>query len=93
MFGKDTPNKSFDRSANSAAFIRETRMLVSLNARPVNSSVRPPERSGLMAEVLSPLLRGGLTTHSSGLPRRELVSMFPTVQIESPARAAAQFGR
>jgi hypothetical protein len=32
-------NNSFDRSANSAAFIRKTRMLDALNARPVNSSV------------------------------------------------------
>jgi hypothetical protein len=33
-------NNSFDRSANSAAFIRETWMLDALNARPVNSGVR-----------------------------------------------------
>jgi hypothetical protein len=34
-------NNSFDRSANSAAFIRKSRMLGSLNARPVNSGDMP----------------------------------------------------
>ncbi len=34
------PNKSFDRSANSAALIRETCVVDALCARPVNSSVR-----------------------------------------------------
>ena len=33
------PNKSFDRSANSVAFIRETWMLDMVSPRPVNSGV------------------------------------------------------
>jgi hypothetical protein len=35
------PNNSFNRSANSAAFMHETWMLDTLNARPVNSGVMP----------------------------------------------------
>lgn len=38
---KPPPNNSFERSANSAAFIRETCVVNALRARPVNSDVRP----------------------------------------------------
>ncbi len=50
-------NKSFDRSANSTAFIRKTWMVGSMSPRPVNSSVRPLRESVTLMSLKNQIMR------------------------------------
>jgi hypothetical protein len=40
LMSEGPPNNSFNRSANSIAFMRETMLIMTLFPRPVNSGVR-----------------------------------------------------
>ncbi len=54
--GMGEPNNSFNRSANSVAFIRKGWVLDALHARPVNSGVMSPLRVRLNLSPAAPLL-------------------------------------